>query len=128
MSELDVIRAYYEKVVTADFPHALKPEDGEARLKAVTVRGCHGNSTNLLFFSVETDEGVIRRIAYDCQYCDITMYVTAELICELAVDQPVHSLKAVTETDIVTALGGTSKKVLRQANTSIGMLCDGLQG
>ena len=126
MGELDTIRAYYEKVVAGDFPHALPPDDGRARLKAVTIRGCHGNSTNLLFFSARAEDGVLRDLRYDCQYCDVVMYVTAELLCQLAAGRPVAALAGIGEEEIATALGGPSKKVARQAVISLGLLREGL--
>ena len=127
MTERDLIRAHYGKIAAADFPHAVAPDDEEARLKAVSVRGCHGNSTNLLFFSVEVEDGIIRRIRYDCQYCDVIMYVTAELICRLAGGRPVSALSQIREDDICRDLGGPSKKVVRQATTSLTLVQEGLQ-
>jgi len=126
MTERDIIRAYYRRVASAGFPHAAEHDDGKDRLKAVSIRGCHGNSTNLLFFCVEVDNGIISRIGYDCQYCDVIMYVTAELICELSVGRAVADLGAIDDSDLAAALGGTSKKVLRQTRTSFGLLRDGL--
>ncbi len=126
MTERDLIRACYAKLAAAGFPYAVEPGDEGARLKAVSVRGCHGNSTNLLFFSVEVEDGTIRRIRYDCQYCDVILYVTAELICKLASGRPVAALSQISDDDLCREMGGLSKKVVRQATTSLELLREGL--
>ncbi|MBN2448923.1 MAG: hypothetical protein JXR77_00955 [Lentisphaeria bacterium] len=126
MNELDLIRGFYETLVAADFPHAGEVADDGARLQAVSVRGCHGNSKNLLFFSVTLNEGRVRAIRYDCQYCDVTLYVVAELVCRLLEEQPVTRLAELGDIEISALLGGESRKVLRQARVTLGLLRDAL--
>jgi len=126
MSEVDILRRYYERIVAANFPHAGEIEDEEPRLKAVTVRGCHGNSKNQLFFSVTVEDGRVVALTYDCQYCDVTMYVTAELICALLEGQPLATLGQLGDADVARSLGGQVRKVKRQARITLGLLRDGL--
>lgn len=124
MSERDVIRAYYERVVAADFPGAGEIGDDEPRVKAVAVRGCHGNTQNLLFFAYTAEDGRLRDLRYQCQYCDPTMYVTAELLHGLLDGQPVARIGEIGDDEIEEALGGPSRKVLREARIALGLLAD----
>jgi len=122
MSEREVIRAYYDRVIAADFPGAGTIGDDEPRIKAVEVRGCHGNTQNLLFFSATVgDEGRLA-LKYECQYCNPTMYVTAELLYELLHGQPLARIGEIGDDELVAALGGTSRKVLREAHVALRLL------
>jgi hypothetical protein len=127
VSELQVIKNYYGRVVSADFAHLKEIGDDELRVKAVAVRGCHGNTQNLLFFSFTVEDGHVRGLKYECRYCDVTMYVTAELVSELVDQQPVERLGAIGTADIVEALGGESKKVIRQARTALRLLGESVE-
>lgn len=122
MSELNVIKAYYERVVAEDFPCLGGIGEGEPRIKAVTVRGCHGSTQNLLFYSLHVEDGRIRDLKYECQYCDPTMYVVAELVGELLRDRAVEALDAITDEEMAEALGGESRKVLRRARTAVRLI------
>jgi len=128
MSEIDVIRAYYQRVTAADFPHAGDIADGELRVKGVALRGCHGNSKNVLFLSCTVTDGIIAEPKYECQYCDVTMYVTAELVCEWVSGRSVDALTPVDEDALQQQLGGKSRKILRQARTALELLAEGLLG
>lgn len=122
MSELGVIKAYYEGVVTEDFPHAGEIGDDEPKIKAVTVRGCHGNTQNVLFFSLSVEEGALRDLKYECQYCDPTMYVVAELVAELLEGRQMDSMDGLDDSEMAKALGGGSRKVMREARTAIQLI------
>lgn len=122
MNELQVIKHYYGRIVSADFPHSGEIGDEELRVKAVAVRGCHGNTQNLLFFSFTVEDGCLRDLKYECRYCDVTMYVTAELVSELIDQQPIERLGAIGEADLEEALGGKSRKIIRQARTTLALL------
>jgi hypothetical protein len=128
MNELDLIRAFYETLVAANFPYAGEIADDPKRLKAVSIRGCHGNSKNLLFFSVTVEDGCVRAVRYDCQYCDVVMYVVAELLCRLVDRKPVTRLAELGDAQVTELLGGESLKILRQARVTLGLLKDGLLG
>jgi len=122
MSELGVIKAYYERVVAADFPRACEIGDDEPKIKAVTVRGCHGNTQNVLFFSLSVEECALRDLKYECQYCDPTMYVVAELVAELLEDRPVDAIDGIDEAEMAEALGGRARKVFREARAAIQLI------
>jgi len=124
MSERSVIRAYYDRVVAAEFPGAGMIGEDEPRIKAVAIRGCHGNTKNLLFFTFTVEDGRLRGMRYECQYCDPTMYVTAELLRELLDGQPVARIGEIDDEGLTEALGGTSRKVLREARTALGLLAE----
>jgi len=124
MSERSVIRAYYDRVVAAEFPGAGAIGEDEPRIKAVAVRGCHGNTQNLLFFTFTVEDGNLRGLRYECQYCDPTMYVTAELLHELLDGQPVARIRKIDDDELTEALGGASRKVLREARTALGLLAE----
>lgn len=124
MSERSVIRMYYERVVEADFPGAGEIGEDEPRVKAVAVRGCHGNTQNLLFFSFAIEDGRLRGLKYECLYCSPTMYVTAELLHELLDGQPVARIGEIGDDELTEALGGTSRKVLREARIALGLLAE----
>jgi len=126
MSEHEILMAFYEKIVAENFPYAGEIPDEQNRLKATSVRGCHGDSTNILYFSVSVENGLVRAIRYDCRYCDVIMYITAELICRLLDQQPIRRLAEISDAQITALLGGQSPKVLRQARISLGLLKEGL--
>ena len=126
MSDIDTVKAYYERLVAADFPHSGTVEDANSRLKAVSIRGCHGNSSNQLYFSVTLEKGHIRCIAYECHYCDVILYVTAELICDLVTGLSPGEIAGVGDKQVAEALGGNVRKVVRQARTSLTLLREGL--
>lgn len=126
MSELSVIRGYYERVVAADFPGAGEIAEDEPRINAVKVRGCHGNTQNLLFFSVEVEDGHVRGLKYECQYCDPTMYVTAEVVRELVEGKPVGEIEAIGDAELTEALGGESRKVIREARMALELLAEAI--
>jgi len=126
MSELNVIKRYYEQAVTDDFPHLGGIADDERRIKAVNVRGCHGNTQNVLFYSCAVKDGVLHDLKYDCQYCDPTMYVVAELVGELLEGRPVDALDTITDEQMTEALGGQSRKVIREARTAIRLVDEAL--
>ncbi|HCA48476.1 MAG TPA: hypothetical protein DEP45_14310 [Armatimonadetes bacterium] len=127
MSEREVIRGYYERVIAADFPGAGAIGDDEPRIKAVEVRGCHGNTQNLLFFSANLDERGLLALRYECRYCNPTMYVTAELLHELLQGQPLARIGEIGDDELVAALGGTSRKVLREAHVALRLLREALE-
>ena len=126
MSEIEVIRTYYQRIVSEDFPYAREIGEDELRVKAVALRGCHGNSKNVLFLSCTTPGGTIADVKYECQYCDVTMYVTAELVCEWISGRTVDALADVDEEAMARQLGGKCRKVLRQARTALRLLVEGL--
>ena len=126
MSELNVIKAYYDRVVERDFPGAGEIAAGEPRIKAVSVRGCHGNTQNVLFCTLTLEDGRVRGLKYECQYCDPMMYVVAELVGELLDGRPIDEITAIDDSEITEALGGPSRKVLREARTAIRLIAEGL--
>lgn len=126
MNDIDIVRTYYEQVVAAGFPHSGEIADDRKRLKAVSIRGCHGNSKNQLFFFVTVNAGCLSAITYECQYCDVTMYVTAELICGLVTGLPVAALAQIGDAEVAQALGGDVRKIKRQARITLGLLREGL--
>ena len=126
MSEAAVIMAGYERILAADFPHAGEIGDDETRVKAVTLRGCHGNTKNVLFLSFTVEDGCLRGLKYECQYCDVTMYITAELVCELVDGELVDGLGEIGDEEIAAALGGASKKIARQTRTALRLLAEAL--
>ncbi|MCD6360539.1 MAG: hypothetical protein J7M38_06685 [Armatimonadetes bacterium] len=119
MSEAEVIRARYERIVAADFPNSGKIGDDEPRVKAVERSGCHGHSRNLLFLSFHIRDGVLRQPKYECLYCDVVMYIVAEVVSELIADRPVSTLAEIGDAEITAALGGESRKVVRLARTAL---------
>lgn len=127
MSEAEVIRGYYEAVVTADFPHSGEIGDDEVRVKAVGREGCHGNSQNLLFLSFAIEDGRLCNVRYECGYCDPTMYVTGELVCELTDGRPVERIAQIDDNDLTRALGGESRRVLRLARTALRLLAEAIE-
>ncbi len=124
MSERSVIRAYYEGVVAAGFPGASTIDEDEPRVKAVAVRGCHGSTQDLLFFAFTVEDGRLHGLKYDCRYCSPTMYVTAELLHELLDGQPVARIGEIGDDELTEALGGASRKVLREARIALGLLAE----
>lgn len=119
MSEAEVIRARYERIVAANFPHSGEIGDDEPRVKAVERSGCHGHSQNLLFYSFTVEDGLLRGLKYECQYCDVPMYIVGEVVAELIADQPVARLAEISDEEIVAALGGESRKLVRLARTAL---------
>jgi len=126
MSEHEILMAFYEKLVAENFPYSGEIPDEENRLNATSVRGCHGDSSNILYFSVNVEDGLVRTIRYDCRYCDVIMYITAELICRLLDGQPIRRLAEISDAQVTAMLGGESPKVQRQARISLGLLKEGL--
>jgi NifU-like protein involved in Fe-S cluster formation len=122
MSASQVVRGYYERIVAADFPHAGEIEESEARIKAVRREGCHGHSQNLLFFAPTIRDGRLQDLKYECQYCEPTMYVAAELVSELIEGQPVARLGEIGDRELIEALGGQHQHVLRLARTALALL------
>lgn len=128
MSEIDILRNYYERIVADDFPHAGAGAEKSRRLTAVYIRGCHGNSRNQLFFSVELQGGCVRHITYECRYCDVTLYVTAEIICKLVEGIAVEDVAHISDVHVARVLGGRVRKIERQARVSLELLHEGLRG
>ena len=126
MSELNVIRDYYERLVAEDFPGAGEIAEDEPRVKAVTVRGCHGNTQNLLFYSFDVRDGRLQDLKYECQYCDPKMYVVAELVHGMLDGRDVERIGDIDDADLIEALGGPSRKVLREARTAIGLIAEAI--
>jgi len=124
MSEAELIRARYERIVAADFPHSGEIGDDEPRVKAVERSGCHGHSQNLLFYSFEVEDGVVRGLKYECQYCDVPMYIVAEVVAGLIADRPVECLAEIDDEEIIQALGGRSRKLLRLTRTALRLIAE----
>ena len=122
MSELQVIKAYYEQVVAEDFPHLEGIGEEERRVKAGDVKGCHGDAQNLLFYSFEIEGGCIEDVKYECQYCGPTMYVVGEVVAGLLDGRPVDRIAQIDDDEIVEAVGGKSRNVLRAARTAIRLI------
>ena len=127
MSEIELIRRCYERIVAADFPYAAQDDEREA-VKGVRVRGCHGNTQNVLFFTLTLEDGQLRDVRYDCQYCEPAMYITAEVLCELLEARPLGLLAELDDAAVIGALGGESRKILRQARTAVELLGEALAG
>lgn len=121
MREAEVLKAFYERIVRADFPYSAQIADGAPRIKAVDDSGCHGDGKNLLFLSFDIVDGRVANVHYECEYCDVTMYVTAELVCGLIEGRRLNEIGEIAQSQIVTALGGHSRKVLRQVRTALEM-------
>lgn len=128
MSEAEFVRACYERVVAADFPHAGEIGADELRVKAVRREDCHGNSQNLLFFSFRIEERRFRDLKYECRYCDPTMYVAAELVSELIAGESVERLSCTESDQLANALGGHSRRVLRLAQSAMRLLEEAVEG
>lgn len=124
MREVELIKAFYERIVQADFPYSAPISDGSRRIKAVDDSGCHGDGKNLLFLSFDLVDGRVANIHYECEYCDVTMYVTAELVCALIEGQTIEMIKDIPQAEIVAALGGHSRKILRQVRTALELVSD----
>jgi len=124
MTEIELIRARYESIVVADFPHSGAIGDDEPRVKAVERSGCHGHSQNLLFYSFAVEDGVVRGVKYECQYCDVPMYTVAEVVSELIADQPVTRLSEIGDGEIIRALGGESRKLMRLTRTALRLVAE----
>jgi len=125
MKEAEVIKAVYERIVQADFPYSAPISGGSPRIKAVDDSGCHGDGKNLLFLSFDIVNGRVANVHYECEYCDVTMYVTAELVCGLMDGRTLDEIGEIAQSEIVTALGGQSRKILRQARTALELVSDG---
>ncbi len=125
MREAEVLKAFYERIVQADFPYSAPIPDGARRIKAVDDSGCHGDGKNLLFLSFDIVDGRVANVHYECEYCDVTMYVTAELVCGLIEGRPLNEIVEIAQSDIITALGGHSRKILRQVRTAFELVADG---
>lgn len=119
MTQAEVIRARYGRIVAADFPHSGEIGDDEPRVKAVERSGCHGHSQNLLFYSFAIEDGLLRGLRYECQYCDVSMYIVAEVVAELIADQPTERLAEIGDEEIIAALSGESRKLLRLTRTAL---------
>ena len=128
MTEAEVIRACYERIVAADFPHSGEIGDDESRVKAVERSGCHGHSQNLLFYSFRVEDGMLRGLKYECQYCDVPMYVVAETVAGLIADRPVAEMDAITDEEIETMLSGQSRKLTRLTRTALRLLQQAIGG
>ena len=128
MTEAEVIRACYERIVAADFPHSGEIGDDESRVKAVERSGCHGHSQNLLFYSFGIEDGMLRGLKYECQYCDVPMYIVAEVVSELIADRPVAEMDAITDEEIEALLGGRSRKLTRLTLTALCLLREAMAG
>ncbi len=126
MREVDLIRHFYESAVRSGFPYAADIPDTTARIKVVDDSGCHGDGKNLLFLTLSVVEGRLSRPRYECEYCDIMMYVTAELVCQLIDQRPVAELGMIRDAEITAALGGPSRKIIRQVNMALRMLIEAL--
>lgn len=126
MSELEVIKSYYEQVVAEDFPHLEEIGEDERRIKAGDVRGCHGSAQNLLFYSFEIERGCIEGVKYECQYCGPTMYVVGEVVAGLLDGRPVGRVADIGEAEIIEAVGGESRNVLRAARTAIRLIAEAI--
>ncbi len=114
-----MIKNYYRKIVSEDFPYSKKFKNFDIKIKAVDSRGCHGNSINLLFLYVKLKDNLIEFISYECEYCDVTMYVTGELICRLINKHGVVKIRNLNETDFENELSGKSRKIFRQVSTAL---------
>lgn len=124
MKEAELIKAAYERIVHADFPYSAPISDGARRIKAVDDSGCHGDGKNLLFLSFDIVDGRPANVHYECEYCDVTMYVTAELVCGLMDGRTLYEIGEIAQSEVVTALGGHSRKILRQVRTALELVSD----
>ncbi len=124
MKEAELIKAAYERIVQADFPYSAPISDGSRRIKAVDDSGCHGDGKNLLFLSFDLVDGRVANVHYECEYCDVTMYVTAELVCGLMDGRTLYEIGEIAQSEVITALGGNSRKILRQVRTALELVAD----
>jgi hypothetical protein len=126
MKEIDIIKTYYQRIVEADFPHSREIRDDEPRVACTDETGCHGDGKNVLWVTFDTSRGRLRDFFYECEYCDVTMYVTAELVSELVEGCSAARVGQIGDAQIIDALGGRSRKVIRQAKTALRLLAESL--
>ncbi|MCK4401599.1 hypothetical protein KAW08_04785 [bacterium] len=119
MQEAELIKNYYRKIVSEEFPYSGILKNPGIKIKAVDSRGCHGNNINLLFLYIKIKDNRIESISYECEYCDVTMYVTGELVCRLINKLAILKIQNLNETDFKNELGGKSRKIFRQVSTAL---------
>lgn len=124
MKEAELIKALYERIMQADFPYSAPISDGSRRIQAVDDSGCHGDGKNLLFLSFDIVDRRVANVHYECEYCDVTMYVTAEIVCALIEGQHIEMIREIPQGEVVTALGGHSRKILRQVRTALELVSE----
>ena len=128
MNEIELIRKYYNKRVEEDFKNSGGLEDPDITVKAVDTKGCHGNNTDLLYFHLGIEGERIKDVRYECEYCDLIMYVVAEITCDLVRNRTLDEIANMTERDFSNALGGHSPKALARWKTAFDALVKEVSG
>lgn len=123
MTEAELIRRYYQKIVEQNFKNSGEIENPDVSIKAVDTKGCHGNDTNILYFYFRVEKNIVKEIKYNCGYCDVIMYVTAEIMCNLIKDISIEKISKITKDDFINELGGYSQKTGIRWKTALNMLC-----
>ena len=127
MEEIEVVKKYYEKIVKENFKNSGELKNPDIFIKAVNAKGCHGNNTNLLYFYLRIEKKVVKDIKYECEYCDLMMYVVGESMCNLLKYFDIDRILDISEKDFFAELGGYSYKALFRWKTALDILCKNIR-
>jgi NifU-like protein involved in Fe-S cluster formation len=124
MKEVDIIRNFYSQIAAEGFKHEDSVDSPDISLKAVLTKGCHGNSNDLLFLDLKLNEKTIAEIGYNCEYCDMLMYVVGEALCKRLKGASLDEIETLKDKDLFGLIGGESKKALKRWNNALEILRD----
>lgn len=105
----EFVRKYYQNVVIKkNFRNSGKIENPKL---SVGGKGCRGSGhKDILFLYLRIEEDIVKDIKYECAYCDPTMYVTAEILCDLVKGLEVDKISSITEENFFNVLGSYSRQ------------------
>lgn len=107
MDELIIKR--FQQINSEDFRNQGKIENANALADG---KGCRGSGDHL-FLYLKIEDGKIVDIKYKCAYCDPTMFVTAEILCDMVRGLKIDEILRIDgKEDFINLLGGDSQEAI----------------
>lgn len=104
---------YFKKIMAQGFPHQGRLENPTVRVDSKTERIniCETGDRDQLYLDLRTDGASVEDIKYQCDLCDPTGFVTAEILCELVKGKKIAALEKCSYVDFTGVLGGESEQL-----------------
>ncbi len=115
---------YFKKIIAQGFPNLGRLENPTVRVDSKTenINICETGDRDQLYLDLKTDGATVEEIKYQCDLCDPTGFVTAEILCELVKGKEVTALENCTYVDFTGVLGGESEQLERHVKGVLELL------
>jgi len=115
---------YFKKIIAQGFPHQGRLENPTIRVDSKTenIDICETGDRDQLYLDLVIAGMTVEDIKYQCDLCDPTGFVTAEILCALVTGKPVSEIGRFTSEDFDAVLGGVSEQLKRHSEGVLKLL------